>query len=430
MIVSKSFEEDAEASAVAFGMPDLPFVVVPQTLTNHTEAEIVAMADGVVDEICKLLVSSEESSNQFLSEAAPEVLQYAGTDYETTVDAFQEDFLSRGWGDGFPLVQPTEARVREMLKGTSHKPDEVVCVLEPGNTLATVEKIAVNAVMAGCKPAYLPVVLAAVEAMSDPKFELRIVACSTGMHAPCTIVNGPIVKKLGINSGRAALGPGVQSRANIAIGRAVRLVLMNVGHAYVGSLDQDTIGTPNKFSMCMAENEEANPWMPLHVEHGFKPADSTVTMFGVTTQLECIDMGNTGGKELLKTYAGSVTVAGWDGLTATYRTLPLHWGHIMLVFAPDHARLLHAAGMSKADIRRYMFENARREWKWMGNLLAGDLENLRPEWEEFAKDPEKPTPPVRGEDYFHMCVVGATAGKSQIHLGAGVPITRSIDKWM
>ena len=429
-IVSKSFEDDTYASARAFGMPDLPFVVVPETLSNRTEAEIITMADAVIDRIVELLVSAEANEGGKALAAAPEILEYSGSDQLAALDAFQEDFLTRGWGDGFPLIQPTEARVRDMLKGTSHAPDEVVCTLEPGMTLATVEKIAINAVMAGCKPEYLPVVLAAVEAMNDPMFQLRIVACSTGMHAPCTIVNGPYGRKIGVNSGRAALGPGVQSRANLAIGRAIRLVLMNVGHAYVGSLDLDTIGSPRKISMCYAENEAENPWEPLHVRQGFKLDDSTVTMFGVTSEVECLDFASTTGAGVMNTFAGTAVPSGTDGVYATFHKSVISFGHIMMLISTDHAMVLANSGFDPMSIRRYMFENARREYKWLGSNQGGTIEELEDNWREIAQNPESMVPVARTAEHFHMVVVGGSAGKSQVHLGAGVPITRSIDKWL
>jgi hypothetical protein len=429
-IVSKSFEEDTYASARAFGMPDLPFVVVPETLSNRTEAEIVKMADAVIERIVELLVSPEANAGGKQLEKAPELLEYSGRDQLAALDAFQEDYLKRGWGDGFPLVIPTEARVKEMLRGTSHSPDEVVCTLEPGNTLATIEKIAINSVMAGCKPEYLPVVLAAVEAMSDPLFLMRIVACSTGMHAPCTIVNGPYGRKIGVNSGRAALGPGVQSRANLAIGRAVRLILMNVGHAYVGELDLDTIGSPRKISMCYAENEAENPWEPLHVRHGFKKDESTVTMFGVTSEVECLDFANTTGEGVLHTFAGTAIPSGTDGVYATFHKSVISFGHIMMLISTDHALVLKKSGFTPESIRKYMFENARREYKWLGSNQGGTIDELEENWREIAKKPETLVPITRTAEHFHMVVVGGSAGKSQVHLGAGTPITRSIDKWL
>jgi len=430
ILVSKSFEEDAIASAAAFDMPDLPFVVLPVPLSNRTREQIVEMCDPVIDKIAEMLISQSISPAARLTEIAPDWLEYTGSDQMAALDAFQEDFLQRGWGDGFPLVLPTKERVEAMLKGTRHPRDEVVCRLEPGNAMATVEKIAVNCVMAGCKPEYLPVVLAAVEAMMDPLFLLRIVACSTGMHAPCTIVNGPYGRKIGINSGRAALGPGAQSRANLAIGRAVRLVLMNVGHAYVGSLDLDTIGSPRKISMCYGENEDQNPWEPLHVRQGFKREESTVTMFGVTSEVECLDFANTTGEGVLNTFAGTAIPSGTDGVYATFHQSVISFGHIMLLVTTDHAEVLARSGFDPQSIRRYMFENARREYKWLGSNQGGTISELEECWKETARNPEAMVPVVRTAEHFHMVVVGGSAGKSQVHLGAGTPITRSIDKWM
>ena len=260
-IVSRGFEDDARASALAFGMPDLPFVVVPHTLTSSSPEAITAMVDAVMDDFVAALTTTTERSGDDtgIDVAESESFRYETGDVWADFDAFQEDFLLREWGDGFPLIPPTEDRVRAMLGGTSHRPGEVICVLPPGMTEASVEKIAVNAVMAGCRPEHLPILLAAVEAMNEPEFLLRTMACSTGPHSPLLIINGPVAERLGINSAGCALGPGAVSRANTVIGRAVRLILMNVGHAYPGRLDLDTIGAPRKYGMCLAENEAASP---------------------------------------------------------------------------------------------------------------------------------------------------------------------------
>ena len=191
-------------------------------------------------------------------------------------DAVQNLYLERGWSDGLPITPPTPERVAAMLAASNLEPQQVVAQLPPNWGDATVERLAVNAVMAGCLPDYLPVIVAGVSAMSDPAFNLYAVQATTHSCAPLFIVNGPIRAQLGLNSGSGAYGPGW--RANAAIGRAVRLALLNIGGGYPGIGDMSTQGAPSKYTYCVAENEEANPWTPLHVERGFAPEQSTVTV--------------------------------------------------------------------------------------------------------------------------------------------------------
>src|SRR5687767_8557692 len=204
---------------------------------------------------------------------AATVFEFHGA-YEDADTHYQE----RGWTDGLPIVPPTEARVREVLRATGRDPLDIVGILPPRQGEATVEKLAVNAVMAGCRPEYFPVVLAAVEALADPLFNLDSVQATTHPVATMLVVNGPIARRIGIQSGYNAFGQGF--RANVTIGRAVRLILMNVGGGLPGTGDRATQGSPAKIAYCVAENENDNPWEPLHVEAGLGRDVSTVTAFG------------------------------------------------------------------------------------------------------------------------------------------------------
>ncbi|MFH1486130.1 MAG: hypothetical protein ABIH46_08670 [Chloroflexota bacterium] len=196
-----------------------------------------------------------------------------------SIEAAYEAAYEKGWTDGLPIVPPTPARVEKMLSGTKRSPGEVVGVIPPANGAATIEKIAINAVMAGCLPEYLPVVLAAFQAVLKPEYDLFGVQTTTNPVAPLAIINGPIRKKLDINSGHGCLGPGW--RANATIGRAIRLGLVNIGAATPGIGSRSTMGQPARYSFCTGENEEESPWEPLHVEKGYKPEESTVTMAAI-----------------------------------------------------------------------------------------------------------------------------------------------------
>jgi hypothetical protein len=426
VLVSSEFEEDAHASALAFGMRDLPIVTVPRTLTNLDHESVRKLTTEVLDRLVAGVTRDPSGNEHFtMMEPLPDeaTLRYEGSDLLLAAARFQEDFLTRGWGDGFPLLLPTEPAVAEMLARTPRKPDDVVAILQPGMGLATVEKLAVNAVMAGCRPEHLPILIAAVEAISEPEFNLRDVAMSTGPHAPLIVVNGPIALELGINSGRGSLGPGVQSRHNTAIGRALRLILMNVGKCYLGILDLDTIGSPKKYGMCLAENEAASPWVPLSVERGMADGQNSVTMFSVESEIEVYDFFNFKARPLLKTFAGTATSSGACSVQLSFHNRPEM--HNVVLLAPEHAEIFASEGWSKEDLRQELFKTARREWKWIG--AGQDHAVVRDEWKWVVDKPDELVPVTREPRFFHFVVVGGAAGKSQYLTGLGAPVTKPIE---
>jgi hypothetical protein len=267
---------------------------------------------------------------------------------EDSFTEINDTFYERGWTDGLPIVPPTEDAVAAMLEGTDRDRDEAIGVLPPRQGEATVEKIAINAVMAGCLPEYLPVVIAAVEAVAQPDFNLDGVQATTHPVAPLIIVSGPLAQRLAINSGYNCFGQGF--RANATIGRALRLVLMNVGGGLPGSGDRSTQGSPSKFSYCAAENEAASPWGPLRVELGF-PADvTTVTVLGCEAPHNIQEHYSNTGEGILKTIAGAMGQAGSNNI--------LGLGYPMLSLGPEHAATIAADGYTKQTIREFIFEHA------------------------------------------------------------------------
>ena len=268
------------------------------------------------------------------------------TDWERT----QIEIESAGWGDGLPVVPPTAARVGRMLTANGADPETVICRLAPLFASVTWQDVAINAVMAGCKPEYLPVVVAAVDAASEPQFNLIGIATTTGSAATLVIVNGPIAGRLGMNAGANALGPG--NRANATIGRAVRLILQNVGGATPGEIDMATLGQPAKFTFCMAESE-ASPWAALHVERGFAATDSVVTVVGSSGIVEVVDSSSTSPAALAQTFSQSMLIAGTLGGGAL-----LGGGEPLLVLPPEQAQLLAQCGCSKAKFKALVWERA------------------------------------------------------------------------
>lgn len=284
------------------------------------------------------------------------------------VEAEQLDdvFEAHGWTDGLPVVPPTPVRVDAMLAGCDRASDEELGTMPPRQGVATVEVLAVNAVMAGCRPEFFPVVLAAVEAMLDPAFNLFAVQATTHPCAPCVIVNGPIARELGINARYGAFGPG--TRANATIGRAVRLVLLNVGGAAPGVLDRSTQGQPAKYSYCVAENEAESPWKPLHVERGFAAEHSTVTVTAAEGPHNLNDHVSDTAAGLLATFANAMADMGSNNAYL--------FGNPTLALGPEHAAILAASGFDKAAIRQHLFEHARvprTEWERGG--MAGMFED-------------------------------------------------------
>ncbi len=257
----------------------------------------------------------------------------------------EEAMFSRGWSDGLPLVPPTEERVLRMLDGTARDPQEVVGLVPPALAAATVEKIAINAVMAGCKPEYLPVVLAAVEAVLDEAFAMHGVLATTQFAGPVIIVNGPVRRHIGMNAKGNALGQG--NRANSSIGRALQLVIRNIGEGRPQEVDRATLGNPGKLGYCFAEDEEGSCWEPLSVERGVKPGVSAVTVFAGFGLQGVIDQKSRTPESLARSMAESLKAIQSVKLAPACDAI--------LVVCPEHERTFREAGWSKARLYEELY---------------------------------------------------------------------------
>jgi len=277
--------------------------------------------------------------------------------------------------DGLPVVPPTRARVEAAIAAAGRPRDELIALVAPALGRATVERIAVNAVMAGCRPEYLPVVIAGVEAMCDEGFSLVGVSGTTDAVAPIFIVNGPVRGALGINAGAGALGPG--HRANATIGRALRLIWANLGGARAGAISMSTFGNPGRYACCFGEHEEASPWPPLHVEHGFASEDSTVAALPGEPLQVVVDGQSRTAADVLATVARSLEVV------ASHRTVSL--GDMLVLVSPMHARTIAGDGWSKADVRCFL-------------------------WERLEARRDGPAPKFRAPEHLKLVVAGGTAG--------------------
>jgi hypothetical protein len=261
-----------------------------------------------------------------------------------------EACFDRGWSDGLPVVPPTDARILRMLAGTRRDPAEVVGAIPPNLAPCTVEKVAINAVMAGCRPEYMPVLLAALEAALEPAFTLHGVTCSTCFSAPVIVVNGPIARRIGMNSGANALGQG--NRANLTIGRALNLIIRNVGGAVPGGIDQATLGGPHKVGFCFAEAEDDPTWQPLAQARGIAPGLSAVTLFQGEGIQGVIDWKSRTAEELARSIALSLLAVGHWKLCEFFNAI--------LVLSPEHHGIFRAAGWGRAEVEAALREALRR----------------------------------------------------------------------
>jgi len=263
-------------------------------------------------------------------------------------DAINLLYRERRWSDGLPIVPPTRERVELMLKRTRRARHDVVARVAPGYGAATVERIAINAVMAGCEPGYLPILTAATEAIADAKFNLQGIQATTNPVAVWAVINGPIVKHAGINATFNCIGQGAWP--NATIGRALRLILQNIGGALPGEMDRATHGQPGKYSFCCGENEEASPWKPLHVERGFAAHDSTVTVVGAEGTMN-MNTHSKDAPELIRVIAETIVHPPSNDY--------VHGGEPWLILSPEHAEVFKRGGLNKADVKRALWEASK-----------------------------------------------------------------------
>lgn len=333
--------------------------------------------------------------------------------FEVADPAEAVEFCYRqGWTDGLPVVPPTPERVSEFLEYAGHEPDDILGTIPARNRIITAEKVAINAVMAGCLPNYMPVIVAAIEAMCQEPFNLHGITATTGGTAPLLIVSGPVAKLLNINGGVNCFGPGV--RANATIGRAIRLILMNVGGAVPGVLDKACLGHPGKYSYCIAEDEDGNPWESLSLERGMPPDVSSVTVFGGEAPHYINSHMSATGERLI------------GGIVNTMMGTIYRGGSWVLVLCPEHVTVFRQEGWNKAQIRQALFERATRplaEFKRLNGI---------PESAISAEDAQIPYRYMSSPDDVLLVTAGGKAGGFSAIVppwAAGadsLPVTRAI----
>jgi hypothetical protein len=326
---------------------------------------------------------------------------------EIDVDEAQvyDEFVRRGWCDGLPVVPPTPERVREMVAAGGMDPARSFGAMPPLWRECTVEKVAVNAVMAGCLPEYFPVVLAGVQALMDPAFNLYGVQATTHPVAPLLILNGPAATHIGMHAGSGCFGPGF--RPNATIGRAIRLVLMNVGGGWPGRHDMATQGSPAKFSFAIAEAETASPWAPLHMSRGFAAEQSVVTMFGGEAPHNVNDHVGTTAAGILNNVADTAATLGSN----------VGWyfsqSQLLVVLGPEHAATIASDGFTREDVQRFVFEHARLP---LGRLKLGGMYGIHdwPLWMQKVSDDTAMLPLVPAVDDVYVMVAGGPGKHSAV----------------
>lgn len=323
-------------------------------------------------------------------------------DSPEAVDAY---FVERQWSDGLPVVPPTEERVRAMLASVRRDPQESLGDMPPAWRVATIEKLAINAVMAGCLPPYFPVIVAAVEALLDPAFNLYGVQATTHPVAPLAVISGDYVRRIGMHAGSGCFGPG--NRANATIGRAIRLILLNVGGAWPGQGDMATQGQPSKYSYAVAENEAAMPWEPLRVALGFRPEDSTVTVFGGEGPHNVNDHVSSTATGILTNCCSAMTTL------ATNVGWYMSQSQVLLVLGPEHAETVAKTGFGRRDVQEFCFNQARRSLR---ELRLGGMYGIHewPTWMNAIQDEEARLPIVGTPDDIFVTVAGGPGKHSAV----------------
>jgi len=389
----------------------VPVSYPPQKMTEKRMAEVT---DTVIKALITPPSGNEKNTGKYTRPKPP---RYTPA---LTPSQVQDYFYKQGWTDGLPIIPPTKEMVAAMLKGTKHKADEVVATsIWPEKWTATVEKVAINGVMAGCRPEYMPVLLATVEAWA--KWDNDSTIRSTNSFSYMQVVNGPIRKEIGMNAGIYAMGPGNQ--ANASIGRALRLFIINLGGGQAGVNMMATQGNPSAYSFCLPENEEASPWGPLSVDMGFKSGDSTVTIFS-------------GGW----CHVGNYLNGNLDALIRAIRYFEWPNG-IVVLMAPQAAKMQETKGRSKDDVKEYIHKNATLtmgEWKqdvyyswYIEPLLKGkEMYGQKSPWpKEYLGLPDDAVVSIYPRRNVHVVVVGGDTNPMMQGWRFAYPSTASVDKW-
>jgi hypothetical protein len=445
-IVARSFIKAWQSCVDGWGQPSTAFVTIPHATTGQQADFICNMVDEQIDAIIRGLTTppdSEGMARDTQNGRPTEIFTVEMDETPAGLNAVNCFLAERDWSDGIPVVPPTPAAVEQMLQGTKRQPQDVLMVMEPGFGLATVEKIAINAVMAGCRPEHLPVLLAAIDCLAQPEMNHRDMQVSGHTEAPMILVNGPVAETAGINSGTTAMGPGVINSANTAIGRALRLCLINIGYCKAGAGDPNYIGLPTKFGMCIAENEAASPWQPYHVDRGFKRHESAVTVVTVTGPTTIIDSGSKTPEDTLDNIAsmmfyrnagGGSWLRGWQSAQVghTNERVSYPGPYHPIILSPSRAVIMAEAGMSKQDAQAWLHRNCRVSLKSVLGTRGMSVDDrgkwlTHPELQHLENDPDATIPALESPEQYLLFVSGGSTHYANFFYGTYGIATRPVE---
>ena len=425
-IITDRFAQGAKWVANIEGLADLSIAVIPYPVAGLSQEILARKANACIDDIIQKLTKTgtgkkrEAEITKIVTKPEPVSFRIRGKSNTEALRAVNGKFYEEKWTDGFPIVPPTEEAVQWMLRGTDRDPDEVVAEVAPAKGKATIRNIAINAVMAGAQPNYLPVIIAAVEAITDPMFAsdpisswgLAGVQSTTAPVSPLLIVNGPVSKEVGIASGRGCFSRGHQ--ANATIGRAVRMIMTNAGMSHVEINDMKCQGGSHEFTFCVAENEDhpvfqskQNPWKPLHVERGYPPTSNVVTVMASLPPVNFEDTKDCG-PEILNCVVDTISTRGQEPYT-------MYWEYVLML-SSTHAQCIADAGWSKEDIRQFIYANAVMPWGKYKQQYPG-LMAVQPSWIKHTLDDSTTVHIFGGSENINVIVAGSDCMYSQIARG-------------
>lgn len=420
-IVSGGFEQNLQASARAFALPELEFVRVPMVYNNADANTVIEQTVNVVPELHRRLTGGVSQDADDEASFEHEMVEFPVSNPLDALRACNEYFAQRDWSDGHPVWPPVRDRVDDLLDGVGADPNETLFFLPPGNGEVTARKLATNCAMADCTPAEMSVVEAILRTFTDRDQETMIRTClmSTSAHAPLLVVNGPAARHLGINGGRSCVGPGQQNEVNIRISRAVSLSLRNLGRWTPGVMDLDTIGTTRKHIVVIAENEDESPWPSFHVEYGHEAEENVVTLFFSVGEWDVGLQGHLDPEQLARaigSFSGGNSGTGYfTALFSDSGSSPV--GRLMLM-APAHAQALHEGGLTKKKVRDTLFETSKepvsRLIEPIRKLYADG--KVRPEWQwpfelSTAEQAQTFLPVIERPELYQIVVAGSARGK-------------------
>ncbi len=434
---------------IGAGMPEYPLIVVQHPVAGLVEKVVrTRITPDVMNKIINGLTKQPEKPSGAAAKKKTETKTYEGADLLEAMKAMNDDFLGADWSDGLPLVPPTPKKVKEMLAGTKRSPDEVIGQIGPRKGIATVENIAVNAVMAGCKPEYMPVLIAMVEAAAKPEFDLYRQCVTTQPVAPMVIVTGPItdISQLNINSGVGVYGPGWQ--ANATIGRTLRLLMLNTGGAVPGEVNKSTLAQFARYTAAWAVNRAENPFPSLQEQiyanerrnkqvtkwyeleklppPKFEPIgkdENAVIMFALGDRNNMNDNNSKTGEGVLNSIATAMLTDEIPRPDSSHDTIS---GSVLVAFGPQHAKILANEGWTIERMRKFLFEKARYPLERWSPAHSDTVESVakdrknRDAAEPFPKDGMVTM--VEHPDNIFFTVAGGPGSHSAVFIGVYAPL--------